>query len=70
VWLRQMDRAILAAIIDKFDGGPVQVETLAAAVGEESETVVFDRRCATSESENTPSTYLRARTVKCESRIA
>jgi Holliday junction DNA helicase RuvB len=34
-----MDRAILAAIIDKFDGGPVGVETLAAAVGEESDTI-------------------------------
>jgi holliday junction DNA helicase RuvB len=35
----KMDRAILAAIIDKFDGGPVGVETLAAAVGEESDTI-------------------------------
>jgi Holliday junction DNA helicase RuvB len=35
----QMDRAILAAIIDKFDGGPVGVETLAAAVGEEADTI-------------------------------
>jgi holliday junction DNA helicase RuvB len=35
----KMDRAILAAIIDKFDGGPVGVESLAAAVGEESETL-------------------------------
>ena len=32
----KMDRAILGAIIDKFDGGPVGVESLAAAVGEES----------------------------------
>jgi len=30
----QMDRAILCAIIDKFDGGPVGVESLAAAIGE------------------------------------
>jgi holliday junction DNA helicase RuvB len=35
----RMDRAILAAIIDKFDGGPVGVETLAAAVGEEPDTI-------------------------------
>ena len=35
----KMDRAILAAIIDKFEGGPVGVETLAAAVGEESDTI-------------------------------
>jgi holliday junction DNA helicase RuvB len=34
-----MDRAILAAIIDKFDGGPVGVESLAAAVGEEPDTI-------------------------------
>ena len=35
----KMDRAILAPIIDKFDGGPVGVDTLAAAVGEESDTI-------------------------------
>ena len=35
----KMDRAILGAIIDKFDGGPVGVESLAAAVGEESDTI-------------------------------
>ena len=35
----KMDRAILSAIIDKFDGGPVGVETLAAAVGEEADTI-------------------------------
>lgn len=34
-----MDRAILATIIDKFDGGPVGVDSLAAAVGEESDTI-------------------------------
>jgi Holliday junction DNA helicase RuvB len=34
-----MDRAILAAIIDKFEGGPVGVESLAAAVGEERDTI-------------------------------
>jgi Holliday junction DNA helicase RuvB len=35
----KMDRGILAAIIDKFDGGPVGVESLAAAVGEEPDTI-------------------------------
>ncbi len=35
----QMDRAILCAIIDKFDGGPVGVESLAAAIGEERDTI-------------------------------
>jgi Holliday junction DNA helicase RuvB len=35
----RMDRSILAAIIDKFDGGPVGVESLAAAVGEEADTI-------------------------------
>ena len=35
----KMDRQILLTIIDKFDGGPVGVETLAAAVGEESDTI-------------------------------
>jgi Holliday junction DNA helicase RuvB len=35
----KMDRAILAAIIDKFSGGPVGIETLAAAVGEEPDTL-------------------------------
>jgi holliday junction DNA helicase RuvB len=35
----KMDRAILGSIIDKFDGGPVGVESLAAAVGEESDTI-------------------------------
>jgi Holliday junction DNA helicase RuvB len=35
----RMDRAILTAIIDKFDGGPVGVESLAAAVGEEPDTI-------------------------------
>ncbi len=35
----KMDRAILCAIIDKFEGGPVGVDSLAAAVGEESDTI-------------------------------
>ena len=35
----QMDRAILLTIIDKFGGGPVGLDTLAAAVCEESDTI-------------------------------
>ncbi len=34
-----MDRAILLTIIDKFGGGPVGLDTLAAAVCEESDTI-------------------------------
>ncbi|MFO7264740.1 MAG: Holliday junction branch migration DNA helicase RuvB [Bacillota bacterium] len=37
--LDRVDRALLSTIIDKFDGGPVGVETLAAAAGEEVETI-------------------------------
>jgi holliday junction DNA helicase RuvB len=35
----KMDRSILTAIIEKFDGGPVGVESLSAAVGEEADTI-------------------------------
>ena len=35
----KMDRAILSAVIDKFGGGPVGVKTLAAAIGEEPDTI-------------------------------
>ena len=34
-----MDRKLLNAIIEKFDGGPVGLENLAAAIGEEKETI-------------------------------
>jgi Holliday junction DNA helicase RuvB len=34
-----MDRRILATIVDKFDGGPVGLETIAASVGEERDTL-------------------------------
>jgi len=34
-----MDRKLLLAIIEKFDGGPVGVESLAAALGEERGTI-------------------------------
>src|SRR6185369_9635999 len=35
----RMDRALLLALIDKFGGGPVGLETLAAAIGEEADTI-------------------------------
>lgn len=35
----QMDRMILLTIIDKFGGGPVGLDTLAAAICEESDTI-------------------------------
>jgi Holliday junction DNA helicase RuvB len=37
--LDRLDRAVLVALIDRFNGGPVGLSTLAIAVGEETETV-------------------------------
>lgn len=37
--LDQMDRRLLAIVIDHFNGGPVGVETLAVSLGEETETL-------------------------------
>lgn len=37
--LDNIDRTLLAAIIEKFSGGPVGLDTLAAATGEESVTI-------------------------------
>lgn len=34
-----MDRKLLLAVIDKFDGGPVGIDSLAAAIGEERGTI-------------------------------
>jgi Holliday junction DNA helicase RuvB len=34
-----MDRKLLLAVIEKFSGGPVGVENLAHAVGEEADTI-------------------------------
>jgi Holliday junction DNA helicase RuvB len=34
-----MDRKLLTAIIEKFDGGPVGLDNLAAAIGEEKDTI-------------------------------
>ena len=38
--LDDIDRRILKAIIEKFDGGPVGIETLAAATSEENDTIM------------------------------
>ena len=37
--LDRLDRAVLTALIERFNGGPVGLSTLAIAVGEEVETV-------------------------------
>lgn len=37
--LDRLDRAVLTALIERFNGGPVGVSTLAIAVGEEIETI-------------------------------
>jgi Holliday junction DNA helicase RuvB len=34
-----MDRKLLLAVVDKFGGGPVGIESLAAAIGEERDTI-------------------------------
>jgi Holliday junction DNA helicase RuvB len=39
VGLDVMDRKLLRAVIDKFGGGPVGVDNLAAAIGEERDTI-------------------------------
>lgn len=39
IGLDLIDRRLLFAIIEKYEGGPVGIETLAALVGEESETI-------------------------------
>ena len=39
VGLDLMDRSILEAIIEKFSGGPVGLENLASAIGEEKDTI-------------------------------
>ena len=39
VGLDEMDRRILGTIADKFDGGPVGLTNLAAAIGEEADTI-------------------------------
>jgi holliday junction DNA helicase RuvB len=39
IGLDKMDTMLLLTLIDKFSGGPVGVETLAAAIGEEKDTI-------------------------------
>ena len=39
VGLDKMDTLILSTLIDKFGGGPVGLETLSAAIGEEKDTI-------------------------------
>ena len=38
--LDDIDRRVLSTIIEKFDGGPVGLETIAAALSEESDTIM------------------------------
>mgnify|MGYP003333987304 CR=1 FL=1 len=46
IGLDLMDRNLLLAVIEKFGGGPVGVDNLAAAIGEERDTIedVLDRK--------------------------
>jgi Holliday junction DNA helicase RuvB len=37
--LDRLDQAVLRALVQRFDGGPVGIATLAVAVGEEAQTV-------------------------------
>ena len=37
--LERMDRSLLRAVVEKFDGGPVGLSTLAVALGEEPDTI-------------------------------
>ncbi len=38
--LDELDRRVLRSIIDKFDGGPVGLDTIAASISEESDTIM------------------------------
>jgi Holliday junction DNA helicase RuvB len=40
--LIRLDRLILTVLIEKFDGGPVGVDSIATAVAEESDTIITD----------------------------
>ena len=37
--LDEIDRRLLTVIIEKFEGGPVGIDTLAASISEETETI-------------------------------
>ena len=39
IGLDNIDHMVLGSIIEKFDGGPVGLDTLAASISEESETI-------------------------------
>ena len=39
IGLDKLDHRVLTSIIEKFDGGPVGLNTLAASINEESETI-------------------------------
>ena len=39
IGLDEMDKRIVSTIIEKFEGGPVGLNSLAVAVGEESNTI-------------------------------
>ena len=39
IGLDVMDRKLLLAVVEKFGGGPVGMENLAAAIGEERDTI-------------------------------
>jgi len=39
IGLDRLDRAVLEAIVNRFDGGPVGLSTLAVSVGEEADTI-------------------------------
>lgn len=39
IGLDRLDRAVLAALVHRFNGGPVGISTLAMAIGEEAETL-------------------------------
>jgi len=38
--LDDLDRKVLRAVIEKFDGGPVGLETIAASLSEEGDTIM------------------------------
>ncbi|MFH1775513.1 MAG: Holliday junction DNA helicase RuvB C-terminal domain-containing protein, partial [Chloroflexota bacterium] len=40
IGLDEIDRKVLRTIIEKFSGGPVGLETIAAAISEESDTIM------------------------------
>jgi Holliday junction DNA helicase RuvB len=39
--LERLDRDLLRSIVEKYDGGPVGLNTLAAALGEEPDTIEY-----------------------------